>query len=76
MSDTAQHSELGRGVQAEALSHPREEVGKTEMSSLHSLGYTGTSTGERKRSDTVWSERYVGIRVTEVGMRAKNILSA
>ena len=76
MSNTAQHSELGRGIKAKALSHPREEVGQTEMASLHSLGYTSTSAGERKSSDAVWSEGHVRIRVPKVGVRGKNVLSA
>lgn len=74
VSNATEHGELGSRVQAEAFSHPREEVSKTEMTASHTLGDTSTSTGERQSSDTVWADGNVGVGIAQVQMGMEDIL--
>ena len=60
MGDSTQHREPLRRRQAEPLTHPREEVRQTVMSTLNALGNTGTSTGETQSGVTVRSEDDTG----------------
>lgn len=48
MSDTTQHGESRLLAQSKPLLHPGEEVRQTVMSSLDTLGDTGTARGERE----------------------------
>lgn len=47
MSDAAKHSELGRLIQLERFSHPREEVSETVVPALDSFRYSSATARER-----------------------------
>lgn len=69
MRNSTQHGKPLRRRQAESLTHPREKVGQTVVSTLDALGNTGTSTGETQGGVTVRSEDDTG------GSRGERLVS-
>lgn len=61
MSNTAEHGELGGFAQRKSLTHPREEMGQTVMTSPNPFRDTGAATREGQSTDTIGSEDDVRI---------------
>jgi len=57
----------------ETFTHPGEEVRQRIVSAPDTFWNTGTSACERQRSNTIWSNDHVRIRLGETNLRRKNI---
>jgi len=73
MSDSTKHCKLGILVQTKSLTHPREKVSETEMSTFDTLRNTSTTTSEREGTDTIRTECHIRIGFSQLFMRSQNI---
>jgi hypothetical protein len=63
MGNPAQHGKLGFRSEPESLPHPREEMGKTVMSTFYSLGNPCTAARKGQCSGAVRTQNDVGIHI-------------
>lgn len=56
MSNTTEHGELGGFAQRKSLTHPREEMGQTVVTSPDPFRDAGAATCEGQSADAVGSE--------------------
>jgi hypothetical protein len=73
MGDTRQHGKLGFAAQAKRLAHPGEEMRQAVMSTLDTLGNTGTARGEGQGRRGIGTEDNTSGRLCELLERLEDI---
>lgn len=73
MGNSTQHRKLGLVAQTKFLAHPREKVGKTEMTTTDTLGDAGTSARKGQSADAIRSKNDVGVDVCELDLVGQHV---